>query len=43
MDYPLSKLDAVALLQFAPGAMENFGVVTFRYYIFLNISLVYLY
>lgn len=32
MDYPLRKLDAVALFHFAPGAMENFGITTSRYH-----------
>ncbi len=30
IDYPLSKCDLVALPDFASGAMENWGLVTFR-------------
>ncbi|MEM5843338.1 MAG: M1 family metallopeptidase [Candidatus Aenigmatarchaeota archaeon] len=28
--YPLSKLDIIAIPEFAAGAMENFGAITFR-------------
>ena len=30
IEYPLDKLDFVSLSQFEPGAMENWGLITFR-------------
>ncbi|XP_044004939.1 uncharacterized protein LOC122850036 isoform X2 [Aphidius gifuensis] len=32
IEYPLSKVDMVAIPDFAAGAMENYGLVTFREY-----------
>lgn len=31
IDFPLPKVDMIALPDFAAGAMENWGLITFRY------------
>jgi tricorn protease interacting factor F2/3 len=37
IDYPLSKMDLIAVPDFAFGAMENWGAITFRENLLLNI------
>ena len=37
IDYPLTKLDLIAVPDFAFGAMENWGAITFRENLLLNI------
>ncbi|MGC9200633.1 MAG: M1 family metallopeptidase [Candidatus Aenigmatarchaeota archaeon] len=36
VEYPLSKLDIIAVPEFAAGAMENFGAITFREFFVLT-------
>jgi tricorn protease interacting factor F2/3 len=37
IDYPLAKLDLIAVPDFAFGAMENWGAITFRENLLLNV------
>lgn len=37
IDYPLTKLDLIAVPDFAFGAMENWGAITFRENLLLNV------
>ena len=37
IDYPLSKMDLIAVPDFAFGAMENWGAITFRENLLLNV------
>jgi len=36
IDYPLAKEDMAAIPDFAPGAMENWGLVTYKFLVFCN-------
>lgn len=38
IDYPLTKLDLIAVPDFAFGAMENWGAITFRENLLLNVA-----